>query len=349
MAEAAILKVADRWKNRVFLVVADGGPCRVPVDQVLENPSRLYRRRQVGCAVYLGQDRLLLTTASVLGVGPDVAVFDERGNQVLARLVGRDELLDLALLEAVEDLPGTAGLPPLEVADQPEEGAACMVLGNAYGRSLSATLGRIAAMEEIMPAGLPLRAIRVRAPIYPGDSGAPVLDHEGRFVGLLTAVVDGETGDDAILGGDVGQPEIEGRHRRPAGMAGYALPAAQVRQAWNDLLEHGRVRRGYLGVRMSLADDMSGVGATILGVLPDSPAEHVGIRPGDLVIGFGDRRVTGPKQFCALVAATPPSARLELRLLRDQVEHMITVEIGEAVRPPGLQPVESRIELGERR
>ncbi len=91
--EADVARVAEGWKNRVFLVVSDGGPCRVPIDRVARDPSALYRKRRVGCAVYLGNRRLLLTTASVVRSAHEVEIFMEGGQQAMARIVGVDPSL----------------------------------------------------------------------------------------------------------------------------------------------------------------------------------------------------------------------------------------------------------------
>ena len=324
-----IRRVAEEWKDRVFLVVADAGPVRAPVEQVLRNPRVLYRKRRVGCAVYLEDRRYLLTTASVVRRSTEVEVFDDSGQHVLARVVGVDPHLDLALLEAVEDLPGTEAYEPLRPAESPPAGGACLVLGSAYGRSLSATLGTLGETVDIAPQTLPVLVRRVNAPIYPGDSGGPVLDPEGRFLGIVTAIAPQEhTG----LPGEVADGEIRELRMRPASSSGLALPAGHCRQAWEDLRHHGHVKRGYLGV-WAARDDHGG--ARIREVVPGGPAEAAGIQAGDRITMFGHLNVTNPLQFCALVAGTTPRSRVDIRLIRGEYEHIISLTLGEAKRLPG--------------
>jgi S1-C subfamily serine protease len=345
LQEEEILRVAGGWKDRVFLVVADGGPCRVPVQEVLENPRALFRNRRVGCAVYVGHGNELLTTSSVVHGNTEVEIFSESGFHTVARVAGRDPYLDLALLVAMTELPEVGSLSPPEIASDPVPGSSCLVLGNAYGRSLSATLGTIGSTVEIMPTGLPIRVIRVEVPVFPGDSGGPILDGRGRFVGIVTAAIQSGSHPGLVLEGTIGEREIRARHAVPAGRAGFAVPAAQCERAWQDLRQHGRVRRGYLGVRMAL-DDGSGGGAHILGTLPNSPAEAVGIQPGDLIVQFGSIRITTPQQFVALVAANSPRTRLEIHLIRDRAKRRVSVELGEAGRPMGLRSLGTPSELG---
>jgi S1-C subfamily serine protease len=324
--EADVARVATGWKNRVFLVVADGGPCRVPIDRVARDPSALYRKRRVGCAIYLGDRRLLLTTASVVRSNREVEVFMEGGQHALARIVGVDPSLDVALLETIEDLPHTEHLSDLELAPDAGIGSECLVLGNAYGRSFSAVMGTIGDGVEIMHFGIPVRLMRVNAAFFPGDSGGAVLDGQGRFVGMITAISHpdkpGFGPADGALSTDVAPGPI-------AGTVGFALPASSAHRAWHDLLEYGRVRRGYLGVSISLTREPD-AGARILLVHPGSPAERAGLRPGDLVTGYGRSTISSPRELRALVAISAPGERLDLQYSRGRMERFTTVEIGES-------------------
>lgn len=336
-----IAGIAEAWKDRVFLVVADGGPCRASLHQVRENPKILYRKRRVGCAVYLGEGRLLLTTASVVRLPPSarpeaeyVEVFNDRGQHALARVIGRDPFLDVALLEASEDLPAAAELPPLELGEEPAANSACMVLGSAFGRSLSATIGTIGDSIEIIPNGMPIRVHRVNAQIYPGDSGGPVLDIGGRFLGIVTAAA--MPGEFPAQDGIVGDAFSRELRLEAASDAGFAVPARSCEWAWNDLRRFGRVRRAYLGVEMSVADEGEG-GARVLNVMPGSSAEAVGIRPGDIITMFGGRSVSTPREFCALVAATSPNVRVDIRLVRADAELAISLSLPEASTPPRIR------------
>jgi S1-C subfamily serine protease len=330
--EDQILRVTEGWKERVFLVVADGGPARIEVDEVLENPRTLFRNRRVGCAVYLGDARYLLTTASVVGPGTEVEVFDEDGHHVLAQVVGVDRFLDLALLRTVERLPEAEGLEDLSLDSEPPAGEPCLVLGNAWGSSLSATLGTTGGVIDVLAWGLPIRMHRVLAPIYPGDSGGPVIDEEGRFIGIITAV--SRPRRPAVREDDASEIGI-GPSDAPAGAIGFAVPAAECRRAWMDLHDFGVVRRAYLGVHLP-AEEPNEAGARVLGVHPNSPAASAGLRAGDLITTFGDHYVTGGRQFCALVAASEPGSLVNVRLVRGSREHVVTVHLGLARRQPGL-------------
>jgi serine protease DegQ len=329
--EADVARVAMGWKHRVFLVVADGGPCRVPIDRVVEEPKALFRKRRVGCAVYLSERRLLMTTESVVRASHEVEVFMEGGQRAKARIVGVDSSLDVALLETYEDLPHTEGLAELELALNAQPGTECLVLGNAYGRSFSAVMGTIGDSVEIAHFGVPVSLLRVNAAFFPGDSGGAVLDGRGRFLGMITAI--SHPSRPGLGTSREGASVISDGPGPLAGTVGFALPASEADHAWRDLREYGRVRRGYLGVSISLVrDDVQG--ARILIVHPGSPAERAGMRPGDLVTGFGRTTISSPRELRALVAGRAPGERLDLQFLRGNVENFTTVELGESTQLP---------------
>ncbi|MEZ5065162.1 MAG: S1C family serine protease [bacterium] len=332
MDASRIQQVTSGWRERVLLVVADGGQGRVDIDQVIENPKALYRKRRVGCAVRV-EDRYLLTTASVAADASEVEIFDEHGRHVLAQVVGRDRFLDLALLRAVEPLEELTE-EPLDWDREPIAGEACLVLGNAYGSSLSATLGTMGGILDVLAFGMPIRVHRVLAPIYPGDSGAPVLDEEGRFVGIVTGVSRPRVS--PVLEAEGDRFGLHDPPDSPAGAIGFAVPAEECRRAWMDLRDFGVVRRAYLGVHLP-PDEVEETGARILGVHPDGPAARAGIRAGDLITTYGRHYVTGGRQFCALVANSVPGETIDVRLVRGQHEQVLEVKLGLASRQPGLR------------
>jgi S1-C subfamily serine protease len=165
-----------------------------------------------------------------------------------------------------------------------------------------------------------------------------VLDPSGAFLGVVTAAAHrGPDEAGAVLerSGELGAADSRSR---PAASSGFAVPAAACENAWKDLRRHGRVRRAFLGVQMLPTAENGG--ARILHVLPGGPAEACGLRAGDLIISFAGRAVTDPRQFCALVAATNPDARVDLRLVRGDEERIVSTQLGEAVRLPGIFQLE---------
>jgi S1-C subfamily serine protease len=335
MDPEAIRRVTEGWGGRVFLVVADAGPCRRDVDEVLRDPRALFRKRRVGCAVYVGGGRRLLTTASVVGRGQEVEIFRDDGRHMLARVIGTDPYLDVALLEAMDDLSDAAGFSLRDDGDEPRAGMPCLVLGRAYGRTLSATLGRMGGTIEIEPGGLPVRAHRVLAPIYPGDAGGAVLDGDGNFVGLVTGV---STPCRPPVRDEFGEIDLSRSDLESAGTVGFAVPARECQRAWEDLAKDGRMHRGFLGIRIAAQGDEQG-GVRVLDVAPGGPAERAGILPGDLITTYGRHFLATGRELCALVAYERPSRAVEIRLMRSGHEIVMDVTLDEAEALPGLRRI----------
>lgn len=332
LADEAVARITEAWRSRVFLVVADGGACRVEADRAVEDPRLLHWKRRVGCAVAVGHGGLMLTTASVVGWQNEVEVFAEGGAHSLARVVAMDPYFDLAVLEMVGDRSSFPDVEPLELMEEPHVGVPCMVLGTAYGRSLSVTAGRMGGTVEILPGGMPVRVHRILAPIYPGDSGGLVVDAEGRFAGIVTGVSGAKR---APVRDEFGVIELETESQEPAGQVGFAIPARECARAWTDLPRYGHVRRGYMGVQVDVnAYDDAGV--RVLWVEPDGPAARGGLRAGDLITRFGDAFIGSGRHLCAIVASTAPATTVNVHAIRGADEIVTAVDVDVARQRPGV-------------
>lgn len=332
IADDAVARIAEAWRSRVYLVVADGGACRVDADRAVEDPRLLHWKRRVGCAVYVGHGKLLLTTASVVGWGNEVEVFAEGGAHSLARVIATDPYFDLAVLQIIGDRTEFPDVEPLALAEEPHVGVPCVVLGSAYGRSLSITTGRIGGTVEILPGGMPVRVHRVLAPIYPGDSGGLVVDAQGRFVGLVTGVSGAKR---PPVRDEFGVIELDGESREPAGQVGFAVPARECARAWTDLPRFGHVRRGFVGVQVSAESD-DDAGVRVLRVEPDSPAARGGLRVGDLITRFGDAFIASGRNLCAIVSSTAPHTTVDVHAIRGNEEVVTLLQVDVARMRPGM-------------
>jgi putative serine protease PepD len=262
----------------------------------------------LGTGFVVDEEGHIVTNEHVVGNAPSVTVTFADGTKASAELVGTDPSTDLALLRA--DLPD--GLEPLELGSSEDlvVGQQVYAIGNPYGLERSLTAGIVSALDRLIqaPNGYTIGgAIQTDAAINSGNSGGPLLDEQGRVVGV-TAQIESQTG------GNVG--------------IGYAIPIDLVRTVIEQLQASGSVEHAYLGVTVEPASG-SDAGASIVEVHAGTPAEEAGLQPGDVVVAADGRSIDAPEELTGLIAAKDPGDELELELVRDGETVTVTVTLGE--------------------
>jgi serine protease Do len=279
--------------------------------------SRLHTRVGSGVAV---DDELILTTASVVLGAERVLVRTANGIQVDATLAGIDPIYNIALLRVPE-----LRLPPIPFATgrAAQAGDWVIALGTSYRAQPTASVGYVAI--RFPEPRIPL--LQLTNTVYPGNSGGAALNPRGELVGIVQ--------------GELASPEASASaadgERRPGGMS-FVLPSEVVRPVYMSLKREGRVRHGYLGVSTTAASVMSDteqglevpIGAKIENITQGGPAAQLGLKPGDLVVGFDRERVEYPSQLARWVAATSPGTEVEFVWVRDEVQHTGRVALSEA-------------------
>ncbi len=225
-----------------------------------------YAVTSLGSGVIVSPDGYVLTNNHVVERGARFRVGLADGRELTAKVVGTDPAADLAVLriDARERLP----YAPMGRSDELLIGETVIAIGNPFGLSHTVTTGVVSAVHRNFKAGERrlFDFIQTDASINPGNSGGPLLDIEGRLIGINTAIL-----------GD-----------RSAGI-GFAIPVDRARRIAEDLITHGEVREGYLGLEVAdlPAPEGARVGASggvqVAAVDPGSPAERAGIRRGDVV------------------------------------------------------------------
>ena len=277
---------------------------------------KLHTRVGSGVAV---EENLILTTASVVLGAERVMVRTANGLQVDAELAGLDPVFNIALLKVPElrlpAIPFASGRPA-------QEGDWVIALGTSFRAQPTQSVGYVA--SRYPEPRVPL--LQLTNTVYPGNSGGAALNPRGELVGI----VQGELASPSASAGSV-----DGE-RRPGGMS-FVLPVETVRPVYLSLRREGRVRHGYFGVTTSAASvksDAEGVevpiGARIESIAPGGPAARLGLKPGDLVVGFDRERVEYPSQLARWVPATSPGTEVEFVWVRGEIQHTGRVALTEA-------------------
>lgn len=281
------------------------------------DPGNQPRRRRVqgqGSGFIVSSDGYILTNNHVVGDADEVIVHLQDGRELKARQVGSDARSDVAVIKVDAD----EDLPVLELGDseQLEVGEWVLAIGSPFGLSHSLTAGIVSAKGR-SSVGITdyENFIQTDAAINPGNSGGPLVDLNGKAVGMNTAIF-------SRSGGYMG--------------IGFAIPINMVRNIMDQLIDSGQVTRGYLGVLIQdltqeLAESFglnTHRGVLIASVNEDSPAAQGGLKQGDVVIRFDGHEVTSVGPFRNRVSMVTPGSVVTMTVMRDGKEVDLEIEIG---------------------
>jgi serine protease Do len=290
--------------------------------EFLEVPKELEREVQaVGSGVIVdAQHGYVLTANHVVAQAATVQVMTKDGRRLDAKLVGRDPGTDVAVLR----VQGAQSLKtiPMGDSDRLDVGDFVIAVGNPFGLGQTVTSGIVSALGRT---GIGEQGyedfIQTDAAINPGNSGGALVNLRGELIGINTAIF--STG-----GGNVG--------------IGFAVPINMARRVMDQIVEHGHVRRGRIGVSIkdmtapALATSTEAiVGALIADVRRGSPAEQVGIQKGDVIIAADGRTIRSAAQLRNKISLTQIGERLQLTLARKGAISKVSVEVTPAVETTG--------------
>ena len=269
-----------------------------------------------GSGVILREAGVAVTNNHVVDGATRVKAVLMDGRELDARVVGTDAETDLAVLELPE---GEYPALPL-VEETPGVGSWVLAFGNPRGLGASVTAGIVSGHGR---KGLGIATfesfLQTDASIHAGNSGGPLTDLAAQVVGINTAR---------------GLGEEEGIN--------FSIPADIVRDVVEEILTHGRVRRGWLGMRMRLLSSRASANlglesrrhVAVREALPGGPAEAAGLQAGDVILSMDGESPADDTDFLERVASYDPGDVLQLEVLRDQAVHFFAVELGERPAVP---------------
>jgi serine protease Do len=275
-------------------------------------------QQSLGSGFIISQDGYIITNHHVIGEADKITVRLSGHEEYHATVVGTDERTDIALIK-INPQHSLTPVPLGKSADL-RVGDWVMAIGNPFGLEQTVTVGIVSAKGRVIGAGPYDDFIQTDASINPGNSGGPLLNMEGKVVGINTAIF-------SRSGGNIG--------------IGFAIPIDLVRPLITQLKDTGRVTRGWLGVVIQevtpeLAKSFGleePTGALVAEVTKDSPADTAGLERGDIITVFNGTTVTDSHELPVLVAQTPVGETVSVTVLRSGEEKTVTVNLGELTDP----------------
>ena len=277
--------------------------------------QREFRRRGLGSGFIIDAEKgYILTNNHVIDGADDIRVRLSDKQEVAGKVIGADEKTDLAVLQIdAKDLHAL----PLGDSDGLEVGEFVVAIGCPFGLRETVSCGIVSATGR---SGLGIEDyedfIQTDAAINVGNSGGPLLNVDGEVVGVNTAIF-------SRTGGSVG--------------VGFAIPVNMARDVIAQLVETGKVTRGFLGVMIQdLTPDLAkkldvkeAEGVVVSQVNAGTPAADAGIEPGDVIVEYGGDSVAGVAKLRAKVAATRPGSEAEIVVVRGGQRKTLTVKVAE--------------------
>ena len=284
------------------------------------------REEGLGSGVIVTSNGYILTNNHVVDHATHVKVTLQDGREFTAKVIGRDPKTDLAVIKIkAEHLP----VVPFADSHKVEVGDIVLAVGNPFGVGQTVTEGIVSATDR---GGMGIEDyedfIQTDAAINPGNSGGPLVDVDGRLIGINTAILSRSGGNQGI---------------------GFAIPSDLARTVMLSLVEYGHVTRGYLGVMIQnvtpeLAQEfhLKQPGGALIGdVVPQGPAAKAGLEDGDVVLQFNGQKVQNSRQLQLTVADTKPDTKVPVEVLRNGQTKTLDVTVGQLPGSPQMASANS--------
>ncbi len=277
---------------------------------------QIHREQSLGAGVVVDQNGFILTNAHVVEGADDILIGLDDQPTAPARIVGIDRDTDLAVIQAGgNDLP----VAMLGESENLRVGDVVLAIGNPFGVGKTVTQGIISATgrHRLGLANIE-NFIQTDAAINQGNSGGALINTRGEVIGISTAIISGSGGSHGI---------------------GFAIPISLARQVMEQIITHGRVIRGWIGVsgqqltpQLAESLDMENtVGVLVSGVLEGGPAEQAGLQLGDVIQAVDGEQMASSYQMLNHMATTPPGSKITLTVSR--AHQKLDLEVLVAERP----------------
>ena len=334
---AAVVNISSTKKHKGRMLLP-GIPGLSPDDPFYEFFRRFgfgngvpheFQSQSLGSGFIIDQAGYILTNAHVVEDADEVVVGLTDKREFKAKVLGIDQRSDVALLKiSAKDLPVVMIGDPSRL----EVGEWVVAIGAPFGFTNSVTQGIVSATGRDLPGQNIVPFIQTDVAVNPGSSGGPLFNMNGEVVGINSQIY-------SRSGGSMG--------------ISFAIPIDVAMKIKEQLLKHGTVRRGKLGVAIQsltpeLAESFSlekASGALIAAVEKGSPAERAGLRAGDVLLQFDDKPVTGSMDLSRFISESAPGTKARLKFWRDGAAKDVVLTLGEADSRPREAAKESTPEV----
>jgi serine protease Do len=280
-----------------------------------QQPQGPEREYGLGSGVIVNPDGYIVTNNHVISGASDVEVYTTERKQFKAKVIGADPLTDIAVVKI-----DATGLPTLPFGDSTtlKVGDLVFAIGQPFGIGETATMGIVSATGRALGNAIEHYEdfIQTDAAINPGNSGGALVDLHGDLVGINTAILSGGGGNEGV---------------------GFAIPVNMAHYVMDQIVEHGKVIRGFLGVTIQPVEpDMAkafglqhGGGALIGDVTANGPAAKAGLQRGDVILQLNGQPISGPQDLSVHIAEMAPGSVAHLQVFRNGQEKTMDVTLGE--------------------
>ena len=348
MLEKDFQKVVTKARPAVVKVVATEG-MSLPLPSNAE--KLVFTRQNIGSGIVIDTAGHVVTTTFEMETPSKIEIIFMDKKVASARLIGADILTDIAVLR-IEDMPresvpATSAVKPtapdkwVELSSprkwgdssKIDTGSWVVTIGSTYGQSPIVSFGIVGGWDTL-PNQLCGELIKINAAVTPGNSGGAVVNTSGEVVGMILAVLNEPTRtnsptdvlfkkqDNMDITQFLVQPPPLGIHNQEIT---FAMPIETVHDVAKEIIEHGKVARGWLGVEV----DVGELGIFVTGVIEDSPAHKGGLLPKDLILEFNEVPVHSYAELLRCVVSKRPDTKVRLKVGRNGAEQHCTVILGE--------------------
>jgi serine protease Do len=285
---------------------------------MFRQPQQPQIEHGVGSGIIISPDGYILTNDHVVDGATQINVTLNDRRILKAKVVGVDKLNDLAVVKV-----NATDLPTVVWGDSTrlQPGQTVLAFGSPFGYfQFSVTRGIVSAVDRPNPYSddprKPGDYIQTDAAINPGNSGGPLVDAHGELIGINTFII---TNNGSFAG------------------AGFAIPSQIARATAEQLIAHGKVEHGYLGISMNdvtpanahFFNLQNAAGAIVAQVTPDSPASRGGVKQGDVIDALNGRKIVNGSALQVAVSEMTPGTKIELGVIRDGKAETLNLTVGE--------------------